>query len=105
MFSRDNPDDSKVVEARIVKVNDITDDQRRSVSDYASRFFGVEYPKWYEFPWDRERKDKIYCTALAWQAHRYAGKYVDLDVDGGPMVMPRDLVRSSKTTVISIFFD
>lgn len=101
LFSQTNPNTSKVIEAKIVKVHWITASQRREVSNYASKFLWVKYPL---APNNKYETSTIFCTALVWQSHFYSWKKVDLDGDGWRMVMPSDLFRAPNTTVISVTF-
>lgn len=53
---------------------------------------------------DQSKNDKItnsHCSHIVWQAYKTFG--IDIDENGGPIVLPQDIANSSKLKVVQIY--
>lgn len=80
--------------------NPLTDKQMLDMRNYLYQQVG----KGYLFPNTKSNESKFYCSQLVWQAYL---KYVNIDLDsnGGAMVMPNDILASNLLKQVYVYND
>ena len=88
----------------VLRVKGLDEDARESVASYVkSELLGAEYSAFAGIFGDKAKEtlSKTQCAHFIWYSYMKYG--VDLDSNGGKLVLPKDIVKSENVSIVQIF--
>lgn len=78
------------------------EETRESVVEYAlENFKGVSYSGFIGVFTKKDTMEKTQCAHMIWQSYKHFG--IDLDYNGGLLIMPRDIANSPEVELVQVF--